>query len=184
MGFRHVWGQNKLISKAGCTLCRARKVKCDEKWPTCLNCERLKLDCPGPPAPGSIANPRSHRQGDRDTKFTQAGTLRQRVAKSCQPCRAAKARCSGGSLCSRCARKGLDCSSVAISRQAKKVRNQTSRALTERSVSTDINSIPQSSMQKNLNSFSFQSASDDTINPFSWYVNKPRFADLMPTIEG
>lgn len=97
------------LRKLGCTLCRARKVKCDETWPACLHCQRLKLNCPGPPGQGSAIRPKARRSSDRDTEFTQAGTLRQRVSKSCQLCRAAKARCSGGSTCSRCSRRGVKC---------------------------------------------------------------------------
>ena len=108
----------------GCTLCRARKVKCDESWPTCTNCERLKLLCPGPPGPGSSGRLRQRRSAGQHNEFTQAGTLRQRVAKSCQPCRAAKARCSGGTICTRCSRKGLDCSSVPSLSRTKELRDR------------------------------------------------------------
>ncbi|KAK7224556.1 hypothetical protein V2G26_012559 [Clonostachys chloroleuca] len=34
-------------SKA-CQCCKRRKIKCDEKWPTCSPCKRTKLECPGP----------------------------------------------------------------------------------------------------------------------------------------
>ncbi|KAH4915912.1 hypothetical protein HBI56_226980 [Parastagonospora nodorum] len=34
----------------GCFTCRRRKIKCDETWPSCLNCQRNSKDCPGPPA--------------------------------------------------------------------------------------------------------------------------------------
>ncbi|KAL8646784.1 MAG: hypothetical protein Q9226_006712 [Calogaya cf. arnoldii] len=32
----------------GCQTCRQRKIKCDEKQPTCSACERSGLTCPGP----------------------------------------------------------------------------------------------------------------------------------------
>ncbi|CAI7674612.1 unnamed protein product [Penicillium pancosmium] len=96
-------------SRSGCTLCRARKVKCDERWPVCLHCERLKLDCPGPPGRGQQSHPKTRKASIRDAEFTQAGTVRQRVAKSCLPCRYAKSRCTGGTCCDRCSRKGVDC---------------------------------------------------------------------------
>ncbi|KAF7941707.1 uncharacterized protein EAE97_006544 [Botrytis byssoidea] len=35
-------------SKYGCLTCRAKKVKCDERLPSCGRCERLKLDCQQP----------------------------------------------------------------------------------------------------------------------------------------
>lgn len=31
----------------GCRTCRRRRVKCDERKPTCRHCERLKLECEG-----------------------------------------------------------------------------------------------------------------------------------------
>ncbi|KAF2631764.1 hypothetical protein BU25DRAFT_360374 [Macroventuria anomochaeta] len=34
----------------GCVICRRRKIKCDETWPTCLNCQKNSKCCPGPPA--------------------------------------------------------------------------------------------------------------------------------------
>ncbi|KAF2876582.1 hypothetical protein BDV95DRAFT_230550 [Massariosphaeria phaeospora] len=34
----------------GCFICRKRKIKCDETWPTCINCQKNGKCCPGPPA--------------------------------------------------------------------------------------------------------------------------------------
>ncbi|OAG03637.1 uncharacterized protein CC84DRAFT_1197332 [Paraphaeosphaeria sporulosa] len=34
----------------GCAICRKRKVKCDETWPTCVNCRKNGKLCPGPPS--------------------------------------------------------------------------------------------------------------------------------------
>ncbi|KAH7080795.1 hypothetical protein FB567DRAFT_595132 [Paraphoma chrysanthemicola] len=34
----------------GCFICRKRKIKCDENWPHCLNCNKNGKSCPGPPA--------------------------------------------------------------------------------------------------------------------------------------
>ncbi|KAF1848345.1 uncharacterized protein K460DRAFT_393443 [Cucurbitaria berberidis CBS 394.84] len=34
----------------GCGICRKRKIKCDENWPHCLNCQKNGKCCPGPPA--------------------------------------------------------------------------------------------------------------------------------------
>ena len=31
----------------GCSLCRKRRVKCDEQKPTCGNCQKYGVDCPG-----------------------------------------------------------------------------------------------------------------------------------------
>ncbi|CAI6335067.1 unnamed protein product [Periconia digitata] len=33
----------------GCLICRKRKIKCDETWPLCLNCEKNGKCCTGPP---------------------------------------------------------------------------------------------------------------------------------------
>ncbi|KAK0384686.1 hypothetical protein NLU13_7164 [Sarocladium strictum] len=35
-------------SRTGCGRCKARRVKCDEVWPTCGRCTRLKVSCSGP----------------------------------------------------------------------------------------------------------------------------------------
>ncbi|VUC21484.1 unnamed protein product [Clonostachys rosea] len=32
----------------GCSICKVRKIKCDEKWPSCTPCRRSKRECPGP----------------------------------------------------------------------------------------------------------------------------------------
>ncbi|KAF2205070.1 hypothetical protein GQ43DRAFT_428457 [Delitschia confertaspora ATCC 74209] len=34
----------------GCQICRRRKIKCDESWPHCVNCQKNGKACPGPPA--------------------------------------------------------------------------------------------------------------------------------------
>ncbi|KAK4503043.1 hypothetical protein PRZ48_006470 [Zasmidium cellare] len=32
-----------------CLMCRARKIKCDQRWPRCGQCTKSKRECPGPP---------------------------------------------------------------------------------------------------------------------------------------
>ncbi|KAI5363708.1 putative zn(2)-C6 fungal-type DNA-binding domain-containing protein [Septoria linicola] len=53
-------------SRLGCIQCKARRVKCDEKHPTCSNCKRRQESCSyrnptpsiaSPPDPGSISQP-------------------------------------------------------------------------------------------------------------------------------
>ena len=39
-------GFHGILSK-GCDLCRKRKVRCDQRRPLCLRCERLRIACPG-----------------------------------------------------------------------------------------------------------------------------------------
>ncbi|KAK7532035.1 uncharacterized protein J3D65DRAFT_635471 [Phyllosticta citribraziliensis] len=34
-----------------CATCKSRKIRCDQKWPTCERCQRSGLDCPGPSNP-------------------------------------------------------------------------------------------------------------------------------------
>ena len=34
-------------TRTGCQTCRDRKVKCGEEKPSCLNCQRTNLVCPG-----------------------------------------------------------------------------------------------------------------------------------------
>ncbi|KAK1241116.1 hypothetical protein MKX08_001090 [Trichoderma sp. CBMAI-0020] len=45
-------GRSGPRSKNGCSTCRLRRVRCDEKRPTCGHCDRLKLECEyQPPRP-------------------------------------------------------------------------------------------------------------------------------------
>ncbi|KAH7364077.1 fungal-specific transcription factor domain-containing protein [Rhexocercosporidium sp. MPI-PUGE-AT-0058] len=55
----------KRRSRTGCNPCKVRKVKCDERHPTCLNCERQNVKCDfylklkwqtGPPEDSASAN--------------------------------------------------------------------------------------------------------------------------------
>ncbi|KAK7510144.1 hypothetical protein IWZ03DRAFT_363658 [Phyllosticta citriasiana] len=34
-----------------CATCKSRKIRCDQKWPTCERCQRSGLACPGPSNP-------------------------------------------------------------------------------------------------------------------------------------
>jgi Fungal Zn(2)-Cys(6) binuclear cluster domain len=47
-------------TRSGCKTCKRRRVKCDERHPTCLRCEKLELTCEGyePPRPW-LFEPRS-----------------------------------------------------------------------------------------------------------------------------
>ncbi|KAI7129697.1 hypothetical protein KC324_g17150 [Hortaea werneckii] len=46
-------------TKTGCHTCRSRKKKCDERKPTCANCERGQFNCEGygPKPPGGFKQP-------------------------------------------------------------------------------------------------------------------------------
>lgn len=147
----------------GCFLCRARKVKCDERWPSCLNCERLKLECPGHPGQNSVLAARALRSARRDATLTQAGTTRHRVSKSCQACRLAKARCSGGDICTRCSRRDIECSYSPgrIQRQ----RSSASYAPAhDKSLSSSL-----AATRLRTNQFSSQQSSGSVPDPISWY---------------
>lgn len=37
----------KRRTRTGCLTCRKRRIKCDERKPSCFNCERLKKVCLG-----------------------------------------------------------------------------------------------------------------------------------------
>ncbi|KAL5630936.1 hypothetical protein BROUX41_000808 [Berkeleyomyces rouxiae] len=41
--------------KTGCSNCKQRRIKCDERRPSCLNCEKSKRQCTGYPAPSRSA---------------------------------------------------------------------------------------------------------------------------------
>ncbi|ODA82648.1 hypothetical protein RJ55_01156 [Drechmeria coniospora] len=82
----------------GCRVCRARKVKCDDRPEGCRNCERLQLDCVGS-------------NGDAPSSPITAASLRKiRTYRSCQACRLSKTKCNGGRpKCARCEVKGAEC---------------------------------------------------------------------------
>ena len=90
-------------SKSGCVTCRARKVRCDERRPVCLNCERLNLPC-------TPSKDQSQTQARRQEPTATAGFKRKRTFRSCIGCRASKTRCSGDKpVCVRCREKSLQC---------------------------------------------------------------------------
>ncbi|CAH0020928.1 unnamed protein product [Clonostachys rhizophaga] len=47
----------------GCQTCKRRKIKCDETWPTCIQCRHINADCPGPTSLVKFINNGSHRDG-------------------------------------------------------------------------------------------------------------------------
>ncbi|KAK4653535.1 hypothetical protein QC762_507810 [Podospora pseudocomata] len=44
-------------SRTGCAICKARKIKCDERHPSCLNCISHGVECPFLTAPPGTATP-------------------------------------------------------------------------------------------------------------------------------
>jgi hypothetical protein len=148
----------------GCFLCRARKVKCDERWPSCLNCERLKLECPGHPGQNSGLAAKALRSARRDATLTQAGTARHRVSKSCQSCRLAKARCSGGEICTRCSSRDIECAYSTGRKQQLRSNSAPNIAAHDESLGS---SLASSLLQKNQ--FPSQQTPGSATNPLSWY---------------
>jgi hypothetical protein len=154
----------KGLTSPGCFVCRARKVKCDERWPTCTNCERLNLDCSGRPGQGGLAA-RAQRNARRDSTLTQAGTTRHRVSKSCYACRLAKSRCSGGETCTRCARREIHCSYAIGSMQkpqGSQVVSERRQSLRESPNSNDVQS------QFRENNIHLQLSAESTSGSTSW----------------
>lgn len=135
----------------------------------CLKCDRLKLNCPGPPVPRANARSRPRRPGYWNTELTQAGILRRRVVQSCKSCRAAKTKCSGQTVCARCSEKGLDCVFPATSRHIINDQSKTSQNLVVQSESEDVDQSRRLQMP-NPKSSIFSSAVDGMAKSLAWYA--------------
>ena len=70
-------------SKSGCSTCRARKVRCDERPGICVNCERLNLSC-------SFEGDQEESSTKQHEATATAGFKRKRTFRSCVGCRASK----------------------------------------------------------------------------------------------
>ncbi|KAL7275633.1 hypothetical protein RUND412_001419 [Rhizina undulata] len=85
---------------------KSMDVKCDERPESCLNCQKLEVECPGyaarPPDEDSVEAV--------EIIFEKAGVKRRRMAGSCKECRESKSRCSGAKpKCERCVKRKLAC---------------------------------------------------------------------------
>lgn len=80
------------------------QVKCDRRVPTCRNCDRLRITCPG------YANlSREELQASVESVYRASGVERRRTG-ACEECRRIKSRCSRTRpVCHRCAQKKLEC---------------------------------------------------------------------------
>ncbi|RMD40903.1 hypothetical protein DV735_g4232, partial [Chaetothyriales sp. CBS 134920] len=85
-------------------MCRLRKIRCDRSPVTCNNCRRFGAQCSY-----SASGRPSNRRIVPSAGTTQAGLERRRVRQSCVACKQAKAKCSGGQECLRCAKRHLVC---------------------------------------------------------------------------
>ncbi|KAL7933105.1 hypothetical protein V8C35DRAFT_304933 [Trichoderma chlorosporum] len=97
----------------GCVVCRSRKVRCDRTTPTCRNCDRLGVNCPGYSDAAAVLSQkdgsRQRMQDSVDTIYRASGVEKRRVG-SCDECRRTKSRCSRTRpICKRCTRKGFSC---------------------------------------------------------------------------
>ncbi|KAE8379716.1 hypothetical protein BDV26DRAFT_258713, partial [Aspergillus bertholletiae] len=96
---------------ASCLICRRRKVKCDRSAGFCSNCRNLGEQCVYATDVATDAGTNATDDGPTSSdSVTQAGLKRRRVLRSCLECKRTKSKCSGGSACTRCTKKGLHCS--------------------------------------------------------------------------
>ncbi|KAJ6787153.1 hypothetical protein PWT90_05414 [Aphanocladium album] len=58
--------------KTGCATCRARRIKCDENWPACLQCRKARRDCPGG---GILARPHTVLMATAPSQRSTAGVV-------------------------------------------------------------------------------------------------------------
>ncbi|CRG92368.1 putative transcriptional regulatory protein C1327,01c [Talaromyces islandicus] len=97
---------------ASCLICRRRKIKCDRTPGSCNKCRAFGEQCmyasEAATDVGAAASANSDGVCPSDS-ITQAGLKRRRVLRSCLECKRTKAKCSGGPVCSRCAKKGMNC---------------------------------------------------------------------------
>lgn len=102
------------LPKETCRQCRFRKVRCDgihgDKG--CGDCERLKFACsfvthPAPPTP--TVSTTDEGSAEHPSPTSDRPVERRRTSKACAACRHQKVRCSGGTPCLACKKKGVTC---------------------------------------------------------------------------
>lgn len=82
------------------------QVRCDKAQGPCMQCSRMRLDCPGL-GDEKVASQELH--SIVNDAFQHAGR-RRRVIGACQECKVAKMRCSREKpRCQRCMSRSLDC---------------------------------------------------------------------------
>ncbi|OIW27650.1 hypothetical protein CONLIGDRAFT_441613 [Coniochaeta ligniaria NRRL 30616] len=94
--------------RLACIVCRSRKVRCDRIRPSCGNCIRLGVHCPGfDPEQRTIS--RGQMLKSTEDIFRAAGKEKRRIG-ACEACRASKSNCTRTKpSCKRCSLRGLDC---------------------------------------------------------------------------
>ncbi|TFB06916.1 hypothetical protein CCMA1212_001306 [Trichoderma ghanense] len=87
-------------------------VRCDRNSPTCRNCDRLGVKCPGYsdiPVLSQKDGSRQRVQDSVDTIYRASGVEKRKVG-SCDECRRSKSRCCRSRpVCRRCLNKGFTC---------------------------------------------------------------------------
>lgn len=90
----------------------SHQVRCDRNSPTCRNCDRLGVKCPGYsdiPVLSQKDGSRQRIQDSVDTIYRASGVEKRKVG-SCDECRRTKSRCSRSRpVCRRCMKKGFIC---------------------------------------------------------------------------
>jgi hypothetical protein len=91
----------------------SQQVRCDRNSPTCHNCTRLGVNCPGYGDTTAILSQkdgsRQRLQDSVDYIYRASGVEKRKVG-SCDECRRTKSRCSRTRpVCKRCTRKGFAC---------------------------------------------------------------------------
>ena len=95
-------------TKTGCLTCRQRKVKCDERSPVCVKCERVGLSCRWSSSAGNAPSAEA-----RSSVEVAAQELRQSTRSRpipCHACRVARCKCTAERpACERCRDHGILC---------------------------------------------------------------------------
>ncbi|KAL3452682.1 hypothetical protein BJX65DRAFT_264727 [Aspergillus insuetus] len=90
-----------------CLICRRRKIRCDRTPGTCHRCRKIGEQCIYSLGSAPVCPRRE--TADPLALTTQAGLKRRRATLSCEECKKAKVKCSGGAKCDRCKTKDNRC---------------------------------------------------------------------------
>lgn len=123
-------------------MCRSRKVRCDRSLPSCGNCDRLGVQCPGYDDDNENVS-RGQLMRSVQAIYNASGVEKRRFG-SCEECRTTKNRCTKTRpSCRRCASRGLQC--IYLSPVQRGLENAPASPLTE---SIDPRSTGQQQMQR------------------------------------
>ena len=135
-------------------------MKCDERPGTCLNCERLHLECQK--VDGTTTTPTEPENMSTsqisNSPLGEVGVKRKRTFRSCTQCRASKARCSGAHPeCTRCIQRAVPCiydedSIPQWTRVVQSARQSDVRTDTSTSGSSNIKDQPEATRSRHMSS--------------------------------